>query len=102
MIVKTRMQDTMALTIQVKLIHCSSKEMSEIHFSVASDKHNYENSYQPLDLDNSEKHRYDEAQVCSINILSTENMYVNTVLLNHMAHNVIFFKMKSTFNLSFV
>lgn len=65
--------------------------MSGRRFSVASEKHNHENCYQPLDLDNSEKHLYDEAQVCSINILSTENIYLNTVLLNHMAHNVFFF-----------
>lgn len=50
------MHETIALTIQVTLIHCSSKEMSGRRFSDASEKHNYENSYQPLDLDNSENH----------------------------------------------
>lgn len=59
----------------------SSEAMSSRPLSFASEQHDYENSYQPLDLDNSEKRLYDEAQVlCSINIVSTENTYVNTVL----------------------
>ncbi|CAC5372548.1 unnamed protein product [Mytilus coruscus] len=58
----------------------SSEDMSNRSLYVASELQDYENSYQPLDLDNYEKNMYDETQVCSINILSAENTYVNTVL----------------------
>lgn len=58
----------------------SSDEISTGSVSVPRELHDYENSYQPLELDNTEKRLYDETQVCSINIVSTENTYVNTVL----------------------
>ncbi|CAC5372541.1 CADM1 [Mytilus coruscus] len=59
----------------------NSEENSSRSVSVARELHDYENSYQPLDLDNSEKHLYDETQVlCSNDIVSTESTYVNTVL----------------------
>lgn len=59
----------------------SSDEISTKSVSVPRELHDYENSYQPLELDNSEKHLYDETQVlCSTNILYDENTYVNTVL----------------------
>ncbi|CAG2191124.1 CADM1 [Mytilus edulis] len=59
----------------------SSDEISRGSVSVPRELHDYENSYQPLELDNSEKHLYDETQVlCSTNIVSTGNTYVNTVL----------------------
>ncbi|VDI29085.1 Hypothetical predicted protein, partial [Mytilus galloprovincialis] len=59
----------------------SSHEISSRSVSVPIELNDYENSYQPLELDNSEKHLYDETQLlCSTNIVSTENTYVNTVL----------------------
>lgn len=59
----------------------SSDEISRRSVSVPRELHDYENSYQPLELDNFEKHLYDETQVlCSTNIVSTGNTYVNTVL----------------------
>ncbi|CAG2253485.1 unnamed protein product [Mytilus edulis] len=59
----------------------ANRMISEEYISVPRELHDYENSYQPLELDNSEKHLYDETQVlCSTNIVSTGNTNVNTVL----------------------